>query len=113
MSAQKPNSLISGNAYRLFVDELSRHVENARKTFFMDQPPAQDDLIRARTDFHTIRGGAGFFGLDEIAKCAAEIEKACKEPLGQLAVQIDAVRDMILEIERLVSEAPVPLKNKE
>lgn len=69
-------------AYRLFVEELDKHLLHALSHVSSDQLMVTAQQAHdLGANFHTIRGGAGFFGLKDIAQTAQSLE----EHLGDVA----------------------------
>ena len=76
MSQNIRRELLKGDAYRMFLVELFSHIEETRR--FLSLPKHQvksEDLLELRIKFHSIKGAAGFFGFDSIARLAAKLEK--------------------------------------
>jgi len=61
-------------AYQIFLSELARYVADSRYSIDCENPPEVAQLREIATGFHTVKGGAGFFGLSKIAESAAAIE---------------------------------------
>ena len=108
MSQSFKNDLILGNAYRMFVGEIAKHLAFSRELFWGSKTPGPDQLIEASARFHTIRGGAGFFSLTDIASTAAKLENKLKSDNFNLAAEIDHIRDLIQEIEGFAGQMPAP-----
>ena len=64
----------AGGAYRIFVDELCRYCENARQ--HLSQEGALETQVRRdlAAAFHKVKGGAGFFGLEDLRRISGELE---------------------------------------
>lgn len=108
MATDQRAQLLAGKAYALFVSELERHLSDAKKRFSDQQKLQAKDYAQVRSDFHTIKGGAGFFGLNNVAKAASKIEDILHSPIEQLASQVDQIRGQLKEIEELIKEIPQP-----
>ena len=75
-------SLISTQAYRIFLVELEQHVSRIETSLLTGVAPTQDALRLASASFHTIKGGAGFFGYDKLAKLAGDLESGLLKPIS-------------------------------
>ena len=56
-------------AYDIFIEECNGHLETLKST-----TPTDENAETISTIFHTIKGGAGFLQMDEIAALAKEGE---------------------------------------
>jgi len=103
------DALISGNAYKIFVCELFQHLNRAQKVFQgPDALPSVEDAKTVGRNFHTIRGGAGFFGLEEMTSAAREIETMLLKAEGSMTEKIDTIRRLLKKIEALAKDLPPP-----
>jgi len=100
------NQLLAGKAYALFLSELKSHLNLAKERFHSKKDVNLDDCEKTRSSFHTIKGGAGFFGLTEVAEAASKIESLFSKPVEDLIKQIDSVRGELLKIEELSKTLP-------
>ena len=68
-------------AYDIFVKELSQHLTEMKQ---ISLERLSDSECRASISrrFHTIKGGAGFLSLNEIADCSDDAEKSFKSDLA-------------------------------
>jgi chemotaxis protein histidine kinase CheA len=62
-------------AYAVFLSETKQHLDWAGVNLLNLSQQDLSSLKEAKRRFHTIKGGAGFFGLTEIEKLAAELEE--------------------------------------
>ncbi|MBX7143623.1 MAG: Hpt domain-containing protein [Oligoflexia bacterium] len=99
---------ILGNAYKIFAVELARHLDGARQTFFSNRAFTADDYIRVGAAFHTIKGGAGFFGLSDLAQVAAKLETMLMGAKETLILDVEEVRALVTKVEALAKELPSP-----
>ena len=108
--ANKMNPLLSGKAYRILVDELAKHL-SAAKGLFSDQLQCMvpEKIREAGINFHTIKGGAGFFGFSDVAGKAGEIESLLIKSSAPLPERIERVRVLLVEFEALVGQMPAPV----
>ena len=102
MDKKTQTKLISGNAFKIFRVELDRY----RKGFeeFLKLGGSQDPamLKKFSASFHTIRGGAGFFGLDDIATFAGTLEDLLGSPSFDLKKDLPEAQEVF---SRLTSSA--------
>ena len=100
--------LLGGMAYRIFVDELTKHL-GATQTLFKTTSWTAEELQEASGRFHTIRGGAGFFRLTKIASVAGELEKLLGENSPEdLVGQIDKLRELDSSLRNEAGTIPAP-----
>ena len=98
--------LISGKAYQLFLDELTKHLASAENA--LDHTPSEDEAKELGRVFHTLRGGAGFLGFPEIAQAAADIEQLMVKSQDTMVHRVEEARDALKELERLADRLPSP-----
>ena len=65
---------LASGAYALFVTELERQLVRVRALLAEETPQSGDPIRELGSIFHTIKGGAGFFGLGELMGVAARLE---------------------------------------
>lgn len=107
--ARQSDELIAGNAYKIFVSELELHLANALRLFCQDGPqPSLEDARTVGRNFHTVRGGAGFFGFKDMSETARQIEVLLLKAEGSLMGKLNAVRQLLETIEKLSEELPPP-----
>ena len=99
------NPLIGGPAYAIFVIELARHLEWTRSLELSAAQPSLEIYRELGARFHTIKGGAGFFGLRELGDLAGKIEAACENSLN---LDISEIKETLASIDRLAQEIPAP-----
>ncbi len=92
------DKLLNSPAYLMFVEELDKHLAMAEEV--VGRLDAGRHLTSAErttlsTAFHTIRGGAGFFALTEIAQMAKHLEER---------LQTNPAKDDSAEIKALVQK---------
>lgn len=93
-------------AYRLFLAELRKHIENSRALLFADRTPSCAELRQTAVTFHTIKGGSGFFGLSEIARVSAALEQLLKATDLEPERTVHLARDLVTELEALTVALP-------
>lgn len=92
-------------AYRVFIEEMSGHIEEALRFCTGKAESESFDLNALRVGFHKIKGGAGFFGLSEIAQISREIEHLlgqadrAVERQGELLGLISTLQKQALELK--------------
>lgn len=74
MESAAGKNFFSGKAYRLFVEELAIHLTAAATSFSNDHVCCSTELKQLSSRFHTIKGGAGFFGLTDVQDLAGKLE---------------------------------------
>jgi len=106
VAKQTEMHILSPTAYRLFVEELAKHLADATSTFARAQQATKDDLVRLGARFHTIKGGAGFFGFDRIAELAATLEERFNAKDAATFITGDEARSLLHELESASREIP-------
>lgn len=95
MSSSKSTRVLHGKAYQLFIEEFSKHLEKYNQFFRTGHKLTKQEISDAQIAFHTIKGGAGFFGLKLIASRAAAIEDLLSNPDFSFDTNKSTVLDMI------------------
>jgi chemotaxis protein histidine kinase CheA len=104
--------LLAGAAYRIFHEELFKHL--AATELFMQAlgtgcEQSSDQLREASGRYHTIRGGAGFFQFTRIAALAGELEtKIGESSSGLIVAQLQTLCDLDAELRREAAALPAP-----
>lgn len=75
---------LSSEVYRIYRLELEQHLERLQRMAEEDAL-LSDGVLEVRTRFHTIKGGAGFFGFSQLVEIAGQMEK--KAAQNQLALE--------------------------
>lgn len=104
--------LIGGKAYKLFQSELGKHLDSARSLVKGNRLPSIDECYQAGASFHTIRGGAGFFGLTELAQVAGNLESMLMSGNKEMLDNFSEVRQLVDRIEALAAKLPNPPKEE-
>lgn len=108
MSDDFEKKLLAGAAYRIFFDELKKHIEATREVF-EGEKWQEDSLQEAMCRFHTIRGGAGFFKLSKLAELAGKLEVAIQSSdSNTLFLQAASLRELNLELQKEAASVPLP-----
>ncbi len=87
----------------MFVDECSNNIEKFDSALCDATLEAAEEVKRATELFHTMKGGAGFFGLSDVANYSAALESM----LDDATLNIDDAR---AEIESLFEALKVAVK---
>lgn len=102
------NDFLGGNAYKIFYSEFSRHIQASLEQLRAGTPLDEADLKGLSGRFHTIKGGAGFFGLTEIVALSRTLEDAFK---SQSTLSSELRTELTTIVERLQEEGikmPLP-----
>ena len=91
------------NAYKIYIAEVRRHLVEVKDVL---ETPETPDLVGASGRFHTIRGGAGFFGLSDIASVAGKLEYALLEPTLRFEEAKESIMNLVSELETLAQKMP-------
>ena len=105
---KKQTQIILGKAYDVFIKELGKHMSQFDTLFHGDGPPTRDDIVKASASFHTIKGGAGFFGLAQIAKAAAALENLLNDPNFSLKTDMEKVESLFDVLRKESIDLPKP-----
>lgn len=101
-------TLISGKAYRIFLTEFEKHIEHFDRFLAGEIQRSTESLAQASARFHTIKGGSGFFGFDEIAKAAGKLEVLLQRPSSALEKSWEEVEVTYSELKHAAKQLPVP-----
>lgn len=88
-------SSIAPKAYQLYLVQMKAKLEHAEEVFFAGEELSSTVIADAKIDFHTLKGGAGFFGLQEIADAAGKIEDLLTSPALSPATAKEEVRPLL------------------
>lgn len=105
-----PSDILSG-AFTIFVNEMEKHLSETRVIFSHESLPTVPELQDARNRFHKIKGGAGFFGLEDIEETASKIENILKEVKTSEESAVDAINDLIKTLEKHLAQVPHLVSN--
>lgn len=100
--------LLRGSAYRIFFEELHKHLDQTRHISEWSALPGSDTVYEACARFHTIKGGAGFFQLKDIALLAGRLEDLLHSPREVLNGELPTVRTLVGELCDLADKIPEP-----
>lgn len=90
-------------ALAIYIDEFRRHIDVAERMFHGETSPRQEDLEAAAIIFHTIKGGAGFFGLKDIQEKARRIEDLIAEQRANLLQRQDVIRRELEALQNIAA----------
>ena len=96
------------NAYSVYFSEAHQHLKELKGVFEGNEDPSSETLKQASTRFHTLKGGAGFFGLSDVSKVAGFLEKKIIEPDFSYQQSITEVKERFLELQKLIEGMPKP-----
>lgn len=100
--------LISSQAYRLFLAELADHLSQAGLFCADSQALNQANLADLSRRFHTVKGGAGFFGFKEIAVASAGLEALFQKPLTAVIESHAHIQAQLKFLQQAMAELPQP-----
>jgi chemotaxis protein histidine kinase CheA len=108
MTSDLEKKLLAGTAYKIFFDELQKHINATRAVF--DGESWNDDLLReAMGRFHTIRGGAGFFKLSKLSELAGKLEVALQSgSVAELIPRAAELRELNAALQSEAAIVPLP-----
>ena len=108
MTSDFEAKLLAGAAYKIFFEELSKHLE-ATATLFDTTEWSAEEVKQAIGRFHTIRGSAGFFKFTTLAATAGELEVTMQgRAADELAGQINLLRELYRKLTEAASTIPAP-----
>jgi HPt (histidine-containing phosphotransfer) domain-containing protein len=88
-------------AYGIFVEQLLDVIESSKIRLKQNEDLSEDDYKQLKSDFHKIKGGAGFFNLDYIAEIAAQLEQYFSTYNSELTNIIGEIQVKLRELETL------------
>ncbi len=100
--------LLEGKAYALFCQELERHIAKGRRFILLNEALTAPILGELSAAFHTVRGGAGFFGLDDMQRVAGELETIFGQEEFNLDMELEGIRALFSELISAQAKMPVP-----
>lgn len=104
--------LFSSNAYSIFYTEIEKHLKRGQEIFLGQSVPSPEELREASTRFHTIKGGAGFFGLNAISTVSGELENILNREDLDLGQELPGIKRRILTLLELQTKLPLPVEEK-
>ncbi len=97
---------VSPQVYQLFLSELQRQLAHAHEELFEGSTPSPGEARELGRTFHTIRGGAGFLGFQNLADRAAVLDQLLRKSSEQIDQNLGRVREVLLELESLAAKLP-------
>jgi len=105
MQDSKPAfSPLGTKAYGLFFEELPKQIASGERVLSAEAP-ASEDLKQMAGCFHTIKGGAGFFGLKTVYELASRLEELLVSETSQNLVE---AKKLFEEFQREAAKLPEP-----
>jgi chemotaxis protein histidine kinase CheA len=100
--------LLRGAAYRIFFDEVQKHLDGITVLCDRAELSAQE-VAEAAGRFHTIKGGAGFFKLVELAGVAGALENGLKGVApAQIREKLCELEPLLVRLRAAVAALPQP-----
>lgn len=108
MTKQQP-WLISRNAYSIFLEEIGETVHDARRFLAQAGNLSDAEMVKQmRVAMHKVKGSAGFFGVDGLAKIAAQFESHLRMDSPPLSDRLPALAELMQALEAAASDLPTP-----
>lgn len=107
MGAPSTFDPLASGAYALFVTELGRQLVRVRALLAEETPLRGERLRELMKTCHTIKGGAGFFGLVELMSAAGQLETIF---LAEEVTVSGEVVELLGRLENLSQRIPAPTK---
>ncbi len=106
---------ILNSAYKRFLQEIEAQISFAENFFPSDrknqEPPSSKEREKIVLDAHRIKGGAGFFGLVEIALIAGPIEDILKHSVDW-SKNAGEVYSLIFDLKTRTQQLEQSLENQ-
>lgn len=99
-------NVVSAQVYQLFLTELQRHLERAHAELMDGPAPSPEEARELGRTFHTIRGGAGFLGIDTVASPAAVLDDLLRKSSERIEHNLGKVREVLTELEAAAAALP-------
>jgi chemotaxis protein histidine kinase CheA len=96
---------LASGAYALFVTESARQIVRVRALLAEETPQSGDRSRELGATFHTLKGGAGFFGLVEFMEVAARLEAIFSDGAAPRGGEIT---ELVERLAQLSTELPKP-----
>lgn len=95
-------------AYAIFKREATQYAAELASI----TPAAKvTDLNKARNHAHRIKGGAGFFGLEELVQAAASVESLLKS--GSVLMDPNGFKESLSTLSKHIATLPEVIESKE
>ncbi|MCB0335440.1 MAG: Hpt domain-containing protein [Bdellovibrionales bacterium] len=92
--------LRGSKAYQVFVEELNKGLDQCDSTLRSESPLDRQEIERLECEFHRVKGGAGFFGLQSISKLAGAAEELLKNVQELSGADKQALQEWVAELRR-------------
>jgi len=93
-------------AYSVYLNESVQHLQEIQ-TLLSSQKPSKEELTRAAVRFHTIRGGAGFFGLTTILQLARALEELAKQKEFESSEDLNHLKRALAQLQSEIATLPL------
>lgn len=101
-------SIRSSKAYGLFFSEVQKYLNQAADAFETPSTIDAEMLPRLSAAFHTVKGGAGFFGLHSLAEQAGELEDLLNTSQSITPDVLNKASTLFLSFQELAKSLPEP-----
>ena len=91
--------VICEKAYRIFRDELAKHLHSFDAFLERAKQGKVPEARKFSSVFHTIKGGAGFFGLTEIYEISGRLEDLLEKDDLAISSSLDQVRSLFAKLK--------------
>lgn len=108
MEKEVANPLLQGKAYAIFVREIKSNLRYFDQIFSKPKIEQQEHSEAFRLS-HTIKGGAGMFGLDQISRSASELEQVLRELNNIALTEREKITELVEQIKSAALEMPAPV----
>ncbi len=98
-------------AYSIFYAEIIKQLVSLEQFFAARRDVSELELDQARVMFHRIKGGSGFFGLNELGHVAGLLEQRCKLSPTLFKTHCDEVAGNMRKLSELVQKMPPPVSS--
>ena len=103
---------LSSKVYELFKVELARHLAEAHSQLLeTDKVPTSECVTQLGRSFHTIKGGAGFLGFEEVAARAGQLDHLLRKSGQEIVTNLEQVRSLLGELEAVARALPLRPKD--
>ena len=106
MTQSTKQELLNGKAYGLFFQEYRTRLDSLETAISAGISSA--DQADWKLKFHTLKGGAGFFGFERVYQIAATLESLCAQSSTFGASEVAQVASFLEELREIQSLMPDP-----
>lgn len=104
MSQKINQELRASRAYQVFLEEFNKGLQQFEHVLVQENLPSGDDLQKLSSDFHRVKGGAGFFGLSKVSELAGKAEDLLSDIVELSAKDKEALQNFVAEMRKEKSE---------